>query len=89
MNPCDECSIDDKVYNCCGRYPETGETAFMNCKDKKAVHACPYLNDKGACTIYEHRPLGCRTFFCSRFDPYSGIDWGHLDDISTWLKNAS
>jgi len=26
---------------------------------------CPLLNDQGRCTIYEFRPLGCRTHFCA------------------------
>ena len=25
---------------------------------------CPLLSDAGRCTVYEARPLGCRTFFC-------------------------
>jgi Fe-S-cluster containining protein len=25
---------------------------------------CPLLSDEGRCTVYEARPLGCRTFFC-------------------------
>ena len=25
---------------------------------------CPMLSDAGRCTVYEARPLGCRTFFC-------------------------
>jgi len=25
---------------------------------------CPLLSTAGRCTIYESRPLGCRTFFC-------------------------
>jgi Fe-S-cluster containining protein len=29
---------------------------------------CPLLSDKGRCTIYASRPLGCRTFFCDRGD---------------------
>jgi Fe-S-cluster containining protein len=29
--------------------------------------ACPYLDASGRrCTVYEDRPLGCRTFFCHR-----------------------
>jgi Fe-S-cluster containining protein len=88
MNPCDECSIDDKVYNCCGRYPETGETACMNNQGPESIYSCPYLNNQGACSIYENRPLGCKTFFCSRFEPYC-FDWEHLDYISIWLKNDS
>ncbi len=26
--------------------------------------ACPLLGRNGRCTIYEHRPFGCRTHFC-------------------------
>ncbi len=26
--------------------------------------ACPCLGKDGRCTIYEHRPFGCRTHFC-------------------------
>jgi Fe-S-cluster containining protein len=29
--------------------------------------ACPFLDSSGLrCSIYEDRPLGCRTFFCHR-----------------------
>ncbi|MBK6460292.1 MAG: YkgJ family cysteine cluster protein [Myxococcales bacterium] len=27
---------------------------------------CPLLGDDGRCRVYAARPLGCRTFFCSR-----------------------
>ncbi len=27
---------------------------------------CPLLDDQGHCSVYEARPLGCRTFFCER-----------------------
>lgn len=27
--------------------------------------ACPCLGKNGRCTIYQHRPFGCRTHFCS------------------------
>ena len=27
---------------------------------------CPMLDRSGRCSIYRDRPLGCRTFFCSR-----------------------
>lgn len=26
--------------------------------------ACPLLGQDGRCTIYQHRPFGCRTHFC-------------------------
>jgi Fe-S-cluster containining protein len=33
----------------------------------RADGACPFLDGSGKrCSIYEDRPLGCRTFFCSR-----------------------
>ena len=33
----------------------------------RADGACPFLDAAGKrCSIYEDRPLGCRTFFCSR-----------------------
>ena len=27
--------------------------------------ACPMLGTNGRCTIYAHRPFGCRTHFCA------------------------
>lgn len=27
---------------------------------------CAFLDRDGRCSVYEHRPLGCRTFFCDR-----------------------
>ena len=27
---------------------------------------CPFLDTLGRCSVYESRPLGCRTFYCSR-----------------------
>lgn len=33
----------------------------------RADGGCPFLDDAGRrCTVYEARPLGCRTFFCGR-----------------------
>lgn len=28
--------------------------------------ACPLMSPQGRCSIYDARPLGCRTFFCER-----------------------
>jgi Fe-S-cluster containining protein len=33
---------------------------------QKNERICPMLARDGRCAIYEDRPLGCRTFFCSR-----------------------
>jgi len=36
---------------------------YRNCKNKKDFsHRCPFLNENGVCTVYEHRGLICRTF---------------------------
>jgi Fe-S-cluster containining protein len=33
----------------------------------RADGGCPFLDEAGRrCTVYEARPLGCRTFFCHR-----------------------
>ena len=33
----------------------------------RADGGCPFLDGAGKrCTVYEDRPLGCRTFFCHR-----------------------
>ncbi len=35
-------------------------------KDRVAPGQCPLLDASGRCSVYEARPLGCRTFFCAR-----------------------
>ncbi|MEM1028880.1 MAG: YkgJ family cysteine cluster protein [Myxococcota bacterium] len=34
--------------------------------------ACPMLDRAGRCAVYASRPLGCRTFFCTRADHAGG-----------------
>lgn len=36
-------------------------------KEVKTSHdgSCPLLGSNGLCTIYQHRPFGCRTHFCA------------------------
>jgi Fe-S-cluster containining protein len=31
-----------------------------------AERICPFLDSFGRCSVYDSRPLGCRTFFCGR-----------------------
>jgi Fe-S-cluster containining protein len=55
-----------------GRQPWLWPSEWLLLKGDAAVPppredgACPYLDDRGRCSRYEHRPLGCRTFFCAR-----------------------
>ncbi len=34
--------------------------------DQVDERRCPLLSGEGRCTVYQARPLGCRTFFCDR-----------------------
>ncbi|PIP37694.1 MAG: hypothetical protein COX19_16060 [Desulfobacterales bacterium CG23_combo_of_CG06-09_8_20_14_all_51_8] len=67
MNPCDNCAIDDKIYECCGRFPETGESAMLEIAPSRKIFACPHLDASGKCGIYDHRPLACQAHFCFQY----------------------
>jgi hypothetical protein len=32
----------------------------------ESERTCPLLDRSGGCSVYEDRPLGCRTFYCER-----------------------
>jgi len=82
MNPCEECPLDDKIYECCGRFPDTGEAVYLQLDEFSRVLACPYLNRQGMCTIYDHRPLGCRSHFCVHYTTIKIDNPAYLDIIS-------
>ncbi|MEA2102799.1 MAG: hypothetical protein U9P80_09570 [Thermodesulfobacteriota bacterium] len=84
MNPCERCPIDDKIYECCGRFPDSGETAYLELDDSRRVTACPYLDRHGRCTIYEKRPLGCQTYYCSHFLVQGKALEEYLGILSCW-----
>jgi hypothetical protein len=63
MSLCDECAIEEKLMQCCGRFPMTGERKLLG----NGAAACPRLSDGGLCTIYSDRPPGCREFICEAF----------------------
>ena len=74
MNPCEACALEDKVYECCGRFPETGRSVLLRIGGTAGISACPYLDSGGRCTIYDRRPLACMRHSCSQYDSYHGID---------------
>lgn len=54
-----------------GRPPYLWENEWRLISDRvgppRADGGCPFLDAEGKrCTVYEDRPLGCRTFFCGR-----------------------
>ncbi len=70
----------------------------------RADEVCPMLSAEGRCTVYEVRPLGCRTFFCDRAKGYGSYPRSdvsrlprRLDELSrgdsrpirSWLKGRS
>ncbi len=83
MNPCDDCPMDDKVYECCGRHPETGESVRLEIDANTFVYACPHLAPSGRCAVYNDRPLGCRAHYCSRYAD-TGIGRGYLNFTARW-----
>lgn len=71
MNPCDHCPIDDKIFECCGRHPETGEVAVLSMTRNQRRIVCPNLSESGKCGIYTHRPFACQVHYCNG---YQGIN---------------
>ena len=64
MSLCDTCDITEKLYQCCGRHPFTGEQVSLVLNDGTTVLACPFLDENARCSIYDNRPQGCRNFRC-------------------------
>ncbi len=65
MSHCDPCPIEEKLAQCCGRFPMTGERALLRMENGREVMACRHLSPRGLCGIYDDRPQGCRDFICS------------------------
>ena len=47
---------------------------------------CPLLEQPGRCSVYEARPLGCRTFFCARAEHDNPPSRGELRDFVRRLQ---
>jgi len=89
MNPCDDCTIQDKIYECCGRFPQTGEAVCLPFSSTLLLDACPYLNASGECGIYENRPYACRTHYCLRYNAMNEIGMGCRalkEQLDNWWK---
>jgi len=87
MDPCEECAIADKLYECCGRHPETGAVARLRLSNNQIVTACPHLSANGSCLIYEARPYGCRMYYCDRYFLQTKIGQGYEQFLSEWGDN--
>lgn len=49
-----------------GGMPSKKKRALPLTKDAEKERMCPLLSREGKCSVYADRPLGCRTFYCSR-----------------------
>jgi Fe-S-cluster containining protein len=49
-----------------GGPPSAKRRALPIATTAAAERICPFLDALGRCSVYESRPLGCRTFYCSR-----------------------
>jgi Fe-S-cluster containining protein len=90
MNPCEKCPIDDKIFECCGRFPESGDTSLFATSDNRSILACPNLMANGKCGIYEKRPYACQSHHCYAFDTISGVGEGFQamkDQWGRWQDN--
>jgi hypothetical protein len=68
MSLCETCLIDEKLMQCCGKLPMTGEKTALVVPPGRTVTACPHLSPGGRCLIYDSRPQGCMIFFCEAFE---------------------
>ncbi|MET0591706.1 MAG: YkgJ family cysteine cluster protein [Polyangiaceae bacterium] len=50
---------------------------------------CPMLDRSGRCTIYRDRPLGCRTFYCSRASLVKPPTRDEIKDIVRRLQDLA
>jgi Fe-S-cluster containining protein len=50
---------------------------------------CPLLDRKQRCSVYEVRPLGCRTYFCERADKGAGPSHAQLREITLELHELA
>ena len=76
---CEICHIEEKVYQCCGRFPDGGESVPLVLDDGRILRRCPYLDSHGKCSNYTARPLGCRQFYCDAFRMNEGFLMGTND----------
>ena len=69
---CETCPLEEKLLQCCGRYPLTGGQTAKAVADSP----CPHLSRGGLCEIYQERPQGCREFFCDAYKRFDSSGTG-------------
>lgn len=81
---CEDCPMEEKLSECCGRHPDTGAVACLRFADGRTADACPHLSAQGACSIYPKRPQACRRHQCSRFGRWLPAGGGLMQFFNMW-----
>lgn len=50
---------------------------------------CPFLDDAKRCTVYDARPLGCRTFYCDRASGFGRFPRREIAALPRALEDLS
>jgi hypothetical protein len=58
-------------------------------RDAATERICPLLDSKKRCSVYADRPLGCRTFYCSRASAGAGPTPEQLQDLVLRLQELA
>lgn len=86
VSVCETCTMEEKIYICCARFPQTGEQKTMVLEGGAVKNVCPYLTREGICSIYSTRPNNCRKFFCDRFLLEEGTEGFNSDTPYNLIK---
>ena len=57
--------------------------------DAKRERICPLLDRSGRCSVYDARPLGCRTFYCDRAEKGPGPERDDLRELVRQLQDLA
>ena len=57
--------------------------------DPERERMCPLLDRAGRCSVYDARPLGCRTFYCERAEPGPGPASDDLHELVRMLQELA
>jgi hypothetical protein len=64
-----------------GGWPAKKHRALPLSGDGARERACPMLTEAGRCAVYAARPLGCRTFYCTRAVLAAPVDRRALREV--------
>ncbi len=82
-------ALDVYVERLRERLPKVADLKSYLRMQRRELGDCPFLDDEGACAVYETRPFACRALFSTRPAEWCGVDFGELPAIEKELFMAS